>query len=95
MTVHYVECHVVVHDDKIGRSFDIAKHHGWWGARLSMDTSGEEQPSDVILTTRVADEKTAINSIREMKTELESYGLVVIRGKAEVAVFDTKMGDKL
>lgn len=91
--MHYVECHVIVRDDKIGRSFDIAKHCGWWGARLSIDTSGEETPSDVILTTRVSDEKTALSTIREMKTELESYGLVVTRGKIEVAVFDTKAGD--
>lgn len=95
MNSHYVECHIVVTDDKIGRSFDVAKHHGWWGARLSMDTSGEEQPSDVILTTRVGDVALAINTIRTMKAELESYGLTVVRGKAEVTVFDSKMGDVL
>lgn len=92
--MHYVECHIVVSNDREGRSFDVAKHHGWWGARLSIDTSGEEQPSDVILTTRVSDERLAINTIREMKEELESYGLAVVRGKAEVTVFDTKMGDQ-
>lgn len=93
--MHYVECHVVVADDKVGRSFDIAKHHGWWGSRVSVDTSGEEAPSSVILTTRVSDEKMAVNAIREMKVELQSYGLNVVRGKAEVAVFDTAMGDQL
>lgn len=93
--MHHVECHVVVLDDKAGRSFDIARHRGWWGSRVSIDTSGEDAPSSVIITTRVGDEKTAITTIREMKTELESYGLVVARAKAEAVIFDTKAGDTL
>ncbi len=95
VNAHYVECHVIVRHDPAGGSLLAAKGDGWWGARLGMDTSGEEHQDDLILTTRRPTSEEAIEAIREVTRTLQSKGFTVTRGKAEVVTFDTNLGDTL
>lgn len=95
MKFHYIECHVIVADDPAGRSLEVARDNGWWGSRITMDSSGEEQSGDMILTTRVNEQNLAVDSIRALADELQEHGLRVTRGKTEVVTYDTKLGDTL
>lgn len=92
---HYVECHVIVRDDPEGKCLHTVMSHGYWGSRLNEDGSGEEEPGDIILTTRRNTSDAAIEAIREITALLRAEGFVVTRGKAEVVTFDTKYGDSL
>jgi hypothetical protein len=95
MSHHYVECHVIVADDPEGECLPHAQKGGWWGSRLGMDTSGEEKPGDLILTTRRDTPEGAINAIRTLAADLKAREFNVTRGKTEVVSFDTKLGDEL
>lgn len=92
---HYVECHVIVKGDPGAGSLVAVKALGWWGARLGIDTSGEEQRDDLILTIRKPTSDAAIDAIRGVTAILREKGFDVVRGKAEVVTFDTKYGDEL
>ena len=90
---HYVECHVIVRNDPEGNSLPHAKLEGWWGSRLNEDGSEEEEPGDLILTTRREEHGDAVKAIRSLAEKLRDVGYDVVRGKTEVVAFDTKMGD--
>lgn len=95
MSHHYVECHVVVSNDPEGLCLDYAKKAKWWGARISEDTSEEEAPGDLILTTRRKTPDEAVNAIRTLALDLRGRGFNVTRGKTEIVAFDSKHGDVL
>lgn len=95
MSHHYVECHVVVSGDVHGQSLPYAKLAKWWGARITEDTSEEEQPGDLILTTRRKTPEDAVNAIRTLAADLRERGFLVTRGKTEIVAFDSKHGDVL
>ncbi|MGD9725928.1 MAG: hypothetical protein AB7L09_03260 [Nitrospira sp.] len=90
---HYIECHLVVSEDRKGRSLMHAKSAGWWGSRLKEDGSNEEWPGDLILTTRKPTQEAAVEAIRSLARTLRDNGFTVTRGKTEVVSFDTKRGD--
>lgn len=92
---HYVECHVIVSNDPAADSAVYAKGHGWWASRLGVDTSGEEQRGDLILTTRRSTSGEAVGAIRALAADLRERGFDVTRGKTEIVAFDTKYGDDL
>lgn len=93
--MHYVECHVIVRNDPAAASLEHAKEGGWWGSRLGVDTSGEEEKDDLILTTRRKTQVDAVNAIRDLAADLSRRGFEVTRSKTELGFFDTKLGDEL
>ena len=95
MEFHYVECHVIVREDPGADSLLAVRDLGWWGARLGIDTSGEEHRDDLILTTRKPTSDDAVDAIRGITAILREKGFDVVRGKAEVVTFDTKFGDQI
>lgn len=92
---NYYELHVVVTglDLNAWRSSTrllsvLAVFKAWW-SRISEDSSQEERPNDVIVTTRRKTLDEAMSEIGKLAAMLRMQGFEVTRSKVEAVVFDS------
>lgn len=95
-SAHYYEVHCIVGgplDDEIQ---ELAQKNGFWWSVLEVETKkNEEEPGDIILTTRAEDEHLAQASIYELAADLRDAKRKLKRYKVESAVLDSKIMDDL
>lgn len=92
----YYEIHIIVTGQQgIIPLGDLCQRHGYWLSQLAREESGQEQPGDVILTTRLPRGDLANESIRDLVGDLQEAGYVVTRYKREYCDLDSRASDEL
>jgi hypothetical protein len=94
-TYPYYEIHLIVDGPADSKLIFLCQSRGYWPSTLESDEGNEEEPGQVILTSREVRQELAVRSIEDMAETLSDAGIKLLRYKVEHIILDSKVSDEL